>query len=86
MREKANAQTGEITANGLNSKAKIRNVGFGTLQMPGTTNGTLWTNCGPTEGLEGCSGTRVCPYAAGTIIMKRRILLTSALPPDQPVS
>jgi hypothetical protein len=48
MREKANAQTGEITANGLNSKAKIRNVGFGTLQMRGTTNGTLWTNCGPT--------------------------------------
>ena len=55
MREKANAQTGEIAANGLNSEAKIRNVGFGTLQMRGTTNDTLWTNCGPTEaGFLGC--------------------------------
>ena len=41
---------------------------------------------GGTEGFEGRSGTRVCPYAAGTISMRKRILLISPLHfPDQPV-
>jgi formate hydrogenlyase transcriptional activator len=33
-----------VAVSGLNLRAEIKNVGSGTLQMPGTTNGTLWTN------------------------------------------